>query len=150
MKRFMRLLWIFMALNAAGVALLVSARDGAPVHNVRLTLRPDGILLYGQNSFGLLSIHVFKSWGESLAYLNRHQLSLPLINFAESNFAENILLEPQRNAQGPGRFCIKWVYQGMPKVIYAPDVDSARIFAQHLRYRTIQPDLLGFSLSLNN
>lgn len=131
--------------NGALVGAGIFARHAPPVNNPRLTLRSEGILLAGENRWGLFAVRAFASWDETLAYLENHHLKLPAISFAERSVSRDVLV-----ADHPHAVKILWTTQGVPNVMFAPDVASARTFADYLKYSNLSPSLVGHSLRLEN
>lgn len=138
-------LWGLLVANAALLAVCAFAQNAAPSKDLHVTTRADGVLIYGRNAFGIQSVRMFPNWDETLGYLDEHSLRLPELSYAERGGTEQISMEPTGRA-----YKLRWVSQGHPKVLYAPDEHSARAFASYIRFRDLSPSYLGFSLVLTN
>lgn len=149
MKRVLNLLWALWALNTALVALGLYALHSPPSQNVRLTSREYGLILYGDNLFGIRSLRTFRDWDELAAYLKDKDWALPTLSYAEKSGTSDIALESTEPNIRTTHYKLTWFREGTPQVLFAPDEASARIFAHYLRYDRLAPANLGYSLSLD-
>lgn len=139
-----------MVVNTILVGSGLYALHAAPSRNVKLSPREDGLILYGENKFGIKSLKIFKNWEELSAFLKSQSLSLPILSYAEKSQAVNVNWESLNPYARWTPYKVTWIGQGGPNVLYTPDEESARIFARYLKYQNLLPAHLGYSLSLKN
>lgn len=126
----------------AGAGLL--ALHSPPLRKIQLTPRSDGLLVHGDNIFGLRAYLAFRNWEEVEAYFAEHNLELPLLSYAEQGHADDIRVLPATSA-----FKILWREDGLAKVMLTPDRATAELFASHLHYGKLAAGSLGYSLDVS-
>ncbi len=139
-----RILTALFLLNTGLAAAGLLALHAPPVKKIQLTPRSDGLLVHGENLFGLRAYLAFRNLEEVEAYLQSKNLQLPLLSYAEQSGAADI-----RVLEAPGGHKIIWRQDGQPLVMFTPDRATAELFASHLHYGKLDPGMLGYSLNLN-
>lgn len=128
-------------LNLGLIVVMANLNPYDPVSNVRLTTTEQSVLVYGHGIFGNLIIKRFGSWPEATVYMKKQGLEFPIITYAGLPQADEISVVGQK---------ITWQGTDMPKVLLTPDAVSTMHMAQYLRFVGLNPDLMGFSLRLQN
>lgn len=166
MHRILRLTHALFILHCAVIALCFALLKGEPKSSLRLTSRSDGILIYGKNFAGLMTIRHFKNWSETERYLNEQKITIPVISYAERGLSHEVTvrlkkesvanpftvglqpinkMEPDADTSKPA---ILWKGANSPAVLYTPDETTAVMLARYVRYQGLSPGPLGFSLAL--
>ena len=125
------------------------ARDPNPSRNVVLSATDDALIVHGFNFIGLKTIRTFKNWNDTESYLTQQGLHLPNIVYARNGFSTLVHTKPSHTGKG---LVLSWEDRhgrGRGSVA-TPDLESAQIVAEYIRYEGLNSSLFGFSIPLQN
>lgn len=142
---FARIIAGLFLLNTGLAAAGLLALHSPPLRGIQLTPRSDGLLVHGDNIFGLRAYLAFRNWEEVEAYFAAHHLELPLLSYAEQGHADDIRVSATPTAP---TYKIVWHQEGRPQVMFTPDRATAELFASHLHYGKLDAGSLGYSLNV--
>lgn len=130
---------------AVNVGLLVIGQDlPVPTQNIKVTTLEDGLLLFGQNRYAMNVVHHFSTWQSFEAYLGQNNLQMPVVNHSEVSVAQAVQLRHRITGTG---YRVTWRHGVDDAVIHAPDLLTAKYFADFLRYSRLEPSPYGFAIS---
>jgi hypothetical protein len=148
MKRVLTWTWTLLLLNWGFVAFAIMARSAPPTHDVIISPRADGFVIYGRNVVGLNALVVLERWEDLEGYLNAHGLRLPEVSFTELTSAQAISESPVFIAEpATAAHKITWVADNFRCVLFTPDEASAAAFERFVRYSHIRASEIGFSIT---
>lgn len=147
-RRIVRSALLLMGLHLALMGGLHWISNEAPVNHLHLTTRQDGVLLFGHNRLGLLTVKHFDRWADAIAYLDAQKIAIPTITHSEPQTARDLKLEGLRGEAG---YKVVWQSDARKAVFFTPDYASAIELASFIRYQSsrIQASPFGLSLALD-
>ena len=126
-------------MNIMGLATFSILRRLPPTQEVRVTATQKFLVVYGKNKIGFFSIRQFSHWGELSDYMFQNKLALPVITHTSLTGIHDAAIVHKK---------ILWGSGVRRKVIHAPDILSAQIILQHMRFEGIDGGTFGYSLTL--
>lgn len=147
-RRLLQWLGALLSLHLLFIAGMAWVTETRPVSDLHLTSRQDGILLFGKNRLGILSVRHFAHWTAAMNYLQTYGIQIPMITHAEPLIPHQLKLE---NLGGDKGFKIVWQNAVRKGVFFTPDHESATELAAYLQYQSsrIQASAYGMSLALD-
>jgi hypothetical protein len=166
----LKILGSLLIANVALVSIFLLSLHSEPEHHISLSSQRNALLIFGKNSYGTLSIRIFKNWKEANSYLQSRNLSLPNISYAQPGVTTSVIVKRSQDQQKPMYFRVFWQpnsgdatldshseilklvsnppaeLEKLP-VIHAPDSETALKFFEYLRYtQHVSQSVFGFSV----
>jgi len=139
---------VALCLHLGLIALLSGLRTEGPSRKLRIGSHRDGLVVFGDNRFGLTSIRHFATWTELEAHFAQEQLPLPEVHYAYRNLASDVRLESGHDADGL-YYRVLWRTEQGEKVLHTPDLASAQQLSKHIRYQALEPSTFGYAIAIN-
>ena len=143
MKSIVRGTYWGMMINLLVLALYAVASDTTPRKNLHITLQNDGVIFFGENYLGISTLKHFSTWDDFVAYTGASQLNLPQLCTACQGTNSKVFLDVRQD----GSFRVMWGNH-LDNVMHAPDLESAAVFVNYIKYSHLEASPWGYSLPL--